>query len=211
MDAGTLKRIFEPFFTTKPVGKGTGLGLSVVHGILQAHEGVITVESEVGRGTTFALYFPGQTKDATVAEDGARKAPSGHGQKILLLDDEPSLTAVMQTLLTRLNYQVTTSNSASHALALCRENPARFDLVITDLTMPEVNGLEVARQIRGIRPDMPIILTSGFSVELSGENLMAAGVSELLKKPIGMNQLAQAIQKVLMKNDRPLPPGDQPS
>ena len=211
IDAGTLKRIFEPFFTTKPIGKGTGLGLSVVHGILQAHEGAITVESEVGRGTTFALYFPGRTKGATVAEAGAKNAPGGRGQKILLLDDERALTAVMQSLLARLNYQATTSNSARNAIGLCRENPARFDLVITDLTMPEMNGLEVARQIRAIRPDMPVILISGFSVELSREDLTAAGICESLKKPVGMNQLAEAVQGALMNNGRCLPPARQPS
>ena len=211
IEAGILERIFEPFFTTKPVGKGTGLGLSVVHGILQAHEGVITVESEVGRGTTFALYFPGRTTDATVTETGTGKVPGGHGQKILLLDDEPALATVLKTLLTRLNYQVTTSTSARHAVALCRENPAQFDLVITDLTMPELNGLEVARQIRGIRPDTPVILTSGFSVELNREDLIAAGISELLKKPVGMNQLAEAVQRVLTNNDRRPPASLPPS
>jgi PAS domain S-box-containing protein len=211
IDAGTLERIFEPFFTTKPVGKGTGLGLSVVHGILQAHEGAITVESVVGRGTTFALYFPGRTKDTALEETVAKNVPGGRGQTILLLDDEPALTTVLQSLLARLNYQVTTSNRARDAIGLCRENPARFDLVITDLTMPEMNGLEVARQIRALRPDMPVILTSGLSADLSREDLKAAGICELLKKPIGMNQLAEAVQGALINNDRRPPAATQPS
>ena len=130
---------------------------------------------------------------------GAKNAPGGRGQKILLLDDEPALTAVMQSLLARLNYQVTTSNGARDAVGLCRENPARFDLVITDLTMPEMNGLEVARQLRVIRPDLPVILTSGFSAGLNRENLLAEGICELMEKPVSMNNLAEAVQKALVK------------
>ena len=195
MDAKTMERIFEPFFTTKPVGKGTGLGLAVVHGIIQSHEGVITVESEVGRGTTFALYFPGQHEGAMPRETGREKIAAGQGQKILLLDDEFAVTAVLELLLRRLNYQVTACNNAREALEQCRQNPAQFDLAITDLTMPEMNGLEVARQLRALRPDLPIILTSGFIAELQPENLRAAGIGEFLEKPVSLASLAEAVQR----------------
>ena len=157
MDAKTLQRIFEPFFTTKPVGKGTGLGLAVVHGIVQSHHGVITVDSQVGQGTTFRLYFPGRTKNVSVTAAPENQVPEGRGQRILLVDDEPSLTLALQRLLVRLNYRVTTSNNAREAIGWCQKDSAQFDLVITDLSMPEINGLEVARQLRVLRPDLPIV------------------------------------------------------
>jgi CheY-like chemotaxis protein len=199
MDAKTLERIFEPFFTTKPVGKGTGLGLAVVLGLVQAHDGVITVESQPGLGTTFRLYFPAKMEDAAANDVAAAKLPGGRGQKILLVDDEPALTATFQRLLARLNYQVTSRNSAREAIALFRENPAHFDLVITDLTMPEINGLELTRQLRALRPDLPVLLASGFSAELNRENLHAAGVADLLEKPISMTALADVLQRTLAK------------
>ena len=199
MDAKTLERIFEPFFTTKPVGKGTGLGLAVVHGLVQAHDGTITVESQPGLGTTFCLYFPAKMEDAPAGDAAAAKLPGGRGQKILLVDDEPALTATFQRLLARLNYQVTSRNSAREAIALFRENPAHFDLVITDLTMPEMNGLELTRQLRALRPDLPVLLASGFSAELNRENLHAAGVADLLEKPISMTALADVLQRTLAK------------
>jgi CheY-like chemotaxis protein len=199
MDAKTLERIFEPFFTTKPVGKGTGLGLAVVHGIVQAHEGAITVESQPGQGTTFHLYFPAQRSAADLTEADTRQTPHGHGQKILLVDDEPALTTVFQRLLVRLNYQATSRNNARDAISLFRRNPAAFDLVITDLTMPEMNGLEVARQIHALRPDLPVILASGFSAGLDRENLRQAGICELIEKPVSMTALADAVQRTLAK------------
>jgi len=200
MDARVLAHIYEPIFTTKPVGKGTGLGLAVVHGIVQSHDGVITVESTVGKGTTFSLYFPGKTPAAISAGAVNGNFANGQSQKILLLDDEPALTEVFQSLLLRLNYQVTASNSPGEAVGLCRKNPAQFDLVITDLTMPEMNGLEVARQIHAIRPDLPVILTSGFSAALDRKTLRAAGISELLEKPVSLTVLADVMRRTLARS-----------
>ncbi len=197
MDAKTLERIFEPFFTTKPVGKGTGLGLAVVHGIVQSHHGVVTVDSQLGQGTTFRLYFPGRTKNVSSTAAPENQTPEGRGQKILLVDDEPSLTLALQRLLVRLNYRVTTSNNAREAIGWCQKDSAQFDLVITDLSMPEINGLEVARQLRILRPDLPIILASGFSADLSRENLQAAGISDLLEKPISKSVLAEVVGRAL--------------
>ncbi len=197
MDAKTLERIFEPFFTTKPVGKGTGLGLAVVHGIVQSHDGIIKVESEVGKGTTFSLYFPAQTQPPALSEAAPDKMATGHGQQILLLDDESALTTPMQRLLERLNYRVTVSNGASEAIGLFRRNPAQFDLVITDLTMPEMNGFEVARQIHAIRSNAPVILASGHTPTINAENLRKAGIFQLIEKPISMTALADAVHRAL--------------
>jgi len=200
IDAKTLERIFEPFFTTKPLGKGTGLGLSVVHGIMNSHEGVITVESWVGQGTTFRLYFPAQTQVETAAVDaGPVRHARGRGQRILLLDDETTLTSMLQKMLSRLNYQVATSNRPGEAIRLVRENPAQFDLVITDLMMPEITGLKVASQLRVIRPDLPVILVSGFSEDVNADRLQEAGICERLEKPVAMSVLAEVVQRVLLK------------
>jgi len=203
MDAKTLGRIFEPFFTTKPVGKGTGLGLATVHGIVQAHEGVITVESQVGQGTTFHLYFPAQARAETVIAAGTVAIRQGHGENILVLDDEPALTSVLQKSLRRLDYQVATSNHAGDAIRLFRENTAKFELVITDLSMPEMNGLEVARQLRALRPDLPVILVSGYSVAVDAERLRAAGICERLDKPVSLAALAEVVDRVLKQGGTP--------
>ncbi len=199
MSAKTLERIFEPFFTTKPIGQGTGLGLAVVHGIVQSHAGAITVESEVGQGTTFNLYFPAQTTADAGSEPALGLVATGQGQHILLLDDEPKLTAAFQRLLERLRYRVTSSNNPREAIAWFQENPAAFDLVITDLTMPEINGLEVARTLHALRPEVPILLLSGHAPELNREKLRAAGIGELLEKPVALPALADALQRALVK------------
>jgi PAS domain S-box-containing protein len=199
MDAKTLERIYEPFFTTKPVGKGTGLGLAVVHGIMEAHEGVITVASEVDRGTTFSLYFPGQLPVETLIETTPDQVPRGQGQRILVVDDERALTLMLEKILTRLNYQVISTNRAQEAIRLFRKNPAQYDLLITDLTMPELNGLELTRQIRAIRPDMRVIMVSGYRATLTAEALGEAGVLELLEKPISAFVLAEVVHRHLRR------------
>jgi CheY-like chemotaxis protein len=197
MDAKTLERIFEPFFTTKPTGKGTGLGLAVVHGIIQAHEGFITVESQVGQGTTFCVFFPAQAAGAAVSETTAAELPRGQGQHLLLVDDEPALTMSLRQLLSRLNYQITTSNSPREAMVLFQPDPARFDLVITDLAMPEMNGLALARQLHALRPDLPVLLTSGFTSELTPEDLREAGILEVVPKPVSLPVLGAVVQRAL--------------
>ncbi len=199
MDAQTLERIFEPFFTTKPAGLGTGLGLAVVLGIVQSHGGGLTVESTVGEGTTFRLYFP--TEDApTPANDPAPgDLPLGNSQRILLIDDEAALTDSLQKLLTRLNYRVTASNTAPDGLTTFFGNPPQFDLVITNLGMPEINGLEVARQIHAIRPQLPILLITGFAPDVRPENLAAVGICELLQKPVSLDVLAETLRRTWTK------------
>ena len=197
MNNETLERIFEPFFTTKPVGKGTGLGLAVVHGIMQSHDGVITVESQPGRGTTFGLYFPAQMGEGAAASQGMSNVPPGQGQKILVVDDEVSITNVLQKLLQLLHYQVTACNQPGAAVDLIKSKAGDYDLVITDLTMPGMNGLELARQIHGLRPRLPVLLVSGFTSTLTQENLNEAGICQLLPKPVAIADLAEALQQHL--------------
>ena len=199
MDPQTVARIFEPFFTTKPVGKGTGLGLSVVHGIVQAHDGIITVESQPGAGTTFHLYFPAQTGPAAANDTAAGKVAAGQGQHILLLDDETALTMIYKRLLERQHYHVTVCNQASDAIEAFQAHPAAFDLLITDLAMPEMNGLEVTRAFHALRPELPVILVSGHAPDLTREALDAAGIAELLEKPVSLTSLAEVVQSLLEK------------
>ena len=200
MDARTLEHIFEPFFTTKPVGKGTGLGLAVVHGIVQSHDAIITVDSTPGQGTTFTVYFPAQEKqDGPSARLESKPLPLGHGETILVVDDEVVVTTMMQRLLKRLNYTPTTINSPAEALALFTRNPDAFHIVLTDLTMPEMSGLEAARQMHAIRPGLPIILMSGFSLPVPPEALGEVGICKMLEKPVSILDLAETLQQNLAR------------
>ena len=197
MDRQTLERIFEPFFTTKPVGKGTGLGLAVVHGIIQSHDAVITVESKPGEGTTFSLYFPSQKPETTGVGPAISVLPVGRGQKILLVDDETALTTMLERMLKVLKYQPTVFNHPHEALEHFRKEPDYFDLVITDLAMPGLNGHELARQIHALRPNVPVVLFSGFAPELSRENLSTAGIREIVGKPISLPEMARTLHRTL--------------
>jgi PAS domain S-box-containing protein len=197
MDAQTLERIFEPFFTTKPLGKGTGLGLALVHGIIQSHDGIITVESQPGLGTTFQIYFPAQKQEDTDERQTINNLPLGRGERILVVDDEAPLTMMLDQLLKMLKYQPVIFNHPRAALAHFRSQPQSFDLVITDLAMPELNGLEVARQIHTLRADVPVMLVSGFAPELGRDKLAEVGIRELIGKPIALPDMAQALQRNL--------------
>ena len=170
-----------------------------MHGIVQAHDGFITVTSQPNEGSTFDLFFPAQPRVVIPPENPVNHIPRGQGQRILLLDDESALTGPFKGLLERLNYRVTACNLASEALRQFRENPAQFDLVITDLTMPEISGLEVARQIRVLRADLPVILATGYGYSLSAATLQEAGITQLLEKPLALATLAEAIQRALAR------------
>jgi len=203
MDATTLQRIFEPFFTTKPVGKGTGLGLAVVHGIVQSHDGLITVQSQPGQGTSFHLYFPAQSVPEAAASISFSDAPIGSGESILVVDDEVVITSMLQRLLKALNYQGTVCNHPAEALRLLQEPSRTFDLVLTDLTMPEMNGLELARKIRLLRPQLPIILASGYTGSLTQANIHDAGICHVLAKPVALKEMARALRANLSAQTAP--------
>jgi CheY-like chemotaxis protein len=197
MDAKIRERIFEPFFTTKPASKGSGLGLSVVHGIIKSHQGVILIESEPGRGTSVQIYLPARPVEQAKPSAPARALPHGHGERILFVDDEPIVARTTEEFLKRLGYAVTRCEQSNDALTRFRRAPGEFDLIITDLAMPGISGSELATAVREIRPDIPMLLMSGFvdpTVQLAAK---AIGISEILIKPVNPEMLAQAVAHVL--------------
>jgi PAS domain S-box-containing protein len=202
MTREVMERIFEPFFTTKAPSAGTGLGLSVVRGILKNHDAAISVYSELNRGTRFHLYFPVTNSRAHAAQP-ARKAAThrGEGERILYLDDEESLVILAKRMLERMGYQVTGFKDAEEALAAFAAAPQDFDLVLTDLSMPGMNGMEVSRQILQIRPDIPVLLATGYVRAEDVEQARAIGIREVIWKPQTIGEmgdlLAQQLQKLV--------------
>jgi CheY-like chemotaxis protein len=197
MDNETLKKIFDPFFTTKEVGTGSGLGLSLVHGIVRAHGGFITVDSKPGQGSTFDLFFPvSQEKKDRSNEKQIVTLRAGE-ERVLFVDDEETLANIGSEMLEHLGYKVTSVTSSVKALQLFRAEPQAFDLVFTDQTMPEMSGMELAAELVKIRPDIPIILCSGYSAIVSEENLKEKGIRKFIKKPLSMELLAFAAREAL--------------
>ncbi|HLO27211.1 MAG TPA: ATP-binding protein, partial [Geobacteraceae bacterium] len=201
MDRQTMERIFDPFFTTKRHTEGTGLGLSVIHGIVRNHAGAIAVESEPAKGATFKVYLPRIESTAGRMQDD-RPVPVKRGmERILLVDDEKDVAFAGGKMLERLGYDVTVQLDGREALDLFRAGPERFDLVITDQAMPGMSGTELAREMTGIRADIPVILCTGFGHDPDGafspENREAAGIRELALKPLDRAELAGTVRRVL--------------
>jgi len=196
MDEEVMKRIFEPFFTTKEVGQGTGLGLSVVYGIVKALKGSIVVESAPGAGALFRVLLPlAENGEAAPAHAGGQ-LPHGM-ERVLFIDDEEFLAELGKDLLEKLGYTVTAMTDGAEAVRFFSENPGRFDLVLTDMTMPGLSGLDIARSVLGTRPDIPIILCTGYSDNVSTEKAMAMGIRGFLMKPLARRDLASAVRRVL--------------
>jgi signal transduction histidine kinase/ActR/RegA family two-component response regulator len=189
------RRIFEPFFTTKEPGQGTGMGLSVVYGIVKDLNGIIEVESKVGRGTLFTVLFP-QAHALAPKQEHEVAAPSGK-EHILLVDDEAGFLEVTAMMLKRLGYRVTSTHDSVIAMRHFITSPEAFDLIITDQTMPDFTGIEFAQEVRCIRKNLPIILCTGHSDIVSPETAKEAGIEEFLMKPIRKKELTQAIRRVL--------------
>ncbi len=196
MDDAILNRIFDPFFTTKGPGEGTGLGLSVVYGIVQNHGGAIDVTSAPGKGTTFTVYFPLVEKVEAVREMAAGMLPGG-SERILVVDDEAILADVVHTMLKSLGYDATARTSSVEALEAFRARPNSYDLVITDMTMPNMRGDDLARELLKIRPDIPIILCTGFSEMISEEKAKILGIRRFIMKPIFKKDIARTIREIL--------------
>ncbi len=200
MDKGTMEHIFEPFFTTKAVNKGTGLGLSVVHGIITEHKGVINVESIPGKGSSFHIFLPVIDQKIIGGETGENKkklVPICNAS-VLFVDDEQAILKTMTIIFKKLGYSIRALNSPKQALEIFRQSPGDFDLVITDLTMPEMTGIDLASEIHTYRPDIPVILMTGFGKDIDNvKELEKYGICQILKKPVKIETLVSSINNVL--------------
>ncbi|GEM_PF-1470535 len=191
-----LDRIFEPYFTTKKFGEGTGMGLAIVHGIVKSHGGFINVESEPGRGAVFNVLLPVIEADIRIEDEYNVLCPTGT-ERILFVDDEKSISDAMKLMLTRLGYEVTSSTDSIDALNLFRENSGSFDVIITDLVMPKMTGLEFSKEVLGIRPDIPVILCTGYSDMVDDEMIIKSGIRHRTSKPLLISEMANIIREAL--------------
>lgn len=189
-------RVFDPFFTTKKQGEGTGLGLSVVHGVVASHEGSVAIYSEPGRGTSFMIYFPTVENEAVKAMGKNGPMPCGK-ESILFVDDEPDFINISKRMLSRLGYQVQGATSARQALDIFKSRDREFDIVITDLTMPHMTGIEFSRELIQIRPDIPIILSTGVTGALDHEEIKKTGIRGYIIKPFVVREIAETLRRVL--------------
>lgn len=196
MDSQVIKRIFEPFFTTKEPGQGTGMGLAVSYGIVKSLHGDITVESMPMKGSTFHVFLP--QADPSVQSDEAALGDIPHGTGLILfVDDDEAIVQWGRMTLRRLGYKVVGVTNSEDALTLFLDNPGRFDVVITDHTMPGITGLDLAKEFVRARPDIPIILCTGYNENASQEKAKEAGIKELLMKPLVKRDIAEAVRRVL--------------
>ncbi len=196
MHPDVMECIFDPFFTTKVVGEGTGMGLSVVHGIVKDHGGAITVQSEPGKGAIFDVFFPCIEGEVKHVSESVEAMPTGN-ERILFVEDEEDAVGMAKKLLERLGYQVESSINPVEALEAFRNQPNKYDLVITDMSMPHMTGAMLAKEMLAIRPDIPIILCTGFSEMISEDSAKAIGIREFAMKPLRIRDLARIIRKVL--------------
>jgi CheY-like chemotaxis protein len=199
MDIKTKERIFEPFFTRKEVGSGSGLGLSVVHGIISNYGGAIVVDSTPGKGSTFIIYLPKYAGDL-LETDKANKKPLKGDEHILFVDDEPEITFMGKKMLENLGYKVSISSDSLSAFEDFRLNPDKYALLVTDQNMPHITGTELASRMRAIRPDLKVIIITGYSDNLSEEVLAENGISEVILKPMILDDFSKTIRHVLDNN-----------
>lgn len=196
IDHNIVDKIYDPYFTTKESGKGTGMGLAIVYGIIQGHNGAIRVISKPGVGTAFHVFIPISSEQLEKQEESSGEIVQGN-ERILLVDDDTGLLFMAKTLLERIGYTVTTQSSAPDAFADFCISPDEYDLVITDQTMPSMTGLELAEKIFLVRPEIPIILSTGYSPAVSREKVLAMGIKELAFKPLAFDKLSQLVRQVL--------------
>ncbi|MBU4216942.1 response regulator [Candidatus Parcubacteria bacterium] len=196
MDSRVKERIFDPYFTTRGAGKGTGMGLAIVHGIVATYGGFVTVDSELGKGSTFNVFIPLWCGEEVKCQKVDELIILG-SEKILLVDDEPQIADVCAMGLRLLGYDVISTTSSLEALKIFEDSPDSFDLILTDQTMPELTGAQLADKIINIRPDIPIIMCTGYSSIMSPEVARGLGVKEFILKPVKMSDLSIIIKKVL--------------
>ncbi len=191
-----LNRIFDPYFTTKAFGKGTGMGLAVVHGIVKAHGGMIQVKSEPGQGSTFEVFFPATEQAPALKIQDDASIPEGT-ERILFVDDEDLIADLNHSILERLGYQVTSTTRSTEALEIFRNKPNQFDLVITDMSMPKMTGDQLIKELLKIRPDIPILLCTGYSERITEEKAQELGIRAYAQKPLELKKLAKTVRSVL--------------
>jgi len=196
----TAGRIFEPFFTTRQVGQGTGLGLSVVHGIMQSHQGGIDVQTEMGRGSTFHLYFPACDQPIAPPAHETAQPPEieGHGKRIIYVDDDQALVFLVERVLRRKGFSVTSFTEPLQAQAALAADPQAFDLMVTDYNMPGYSGIDLLRAVKAIRPELPVALASGYVTPEMEQQAFEAGANALVYKPNDVNELCETVQRLLL-------------
>jgi NO-binding membrane sensor protein with MHYT domain/nitrogen-specific signal transduction histidine kinase/CheY-like chemotaxis protein len=197
-----LERMFDPFFTTKRVGDGTGLGLAVVQGIVADFGGAVDVTTQVGVGTTFTIWLPAADSMPRLLVKPAGEVPRGHGERVMIVDDERALVALAEETLAELGYEPVVFDSSVAALQAFRADPKRFDLVLTDEMMPDLTGTELARELRQLRPDISIILMSGYSGMHLSERAQAAGIIHVCRKPLVRRDIAEPVARALHARDQ---------
>jgi two-component system cell cycle sensor histidine kinase/response regulator CckA len=205
MDPAIVERIFEPFFTTKPVGQGTGLGLSVVHGIMHAHAGLVEVASRIGQGSSFTVLFPvAETPLALPASTPVQRVSAqGAGQRVMYVDDDEALVFLINRVLKRKGYQVLTFTDPRLAIAALRADPMQIDLLVTDYNMPGYSGVDLLRDVKAVRPGLPVALASGYVTPDIEQAALAAGARALIHKPNDVDELCDTVQRLLLQTKEP--------
>ena len=191
-----LDRIFDPYFPTKAIGKGTGMGLAVVHGIVKSHGGTITVKSQIAKGTTFSILLPVIEEKPLPEAEPLGELPTGN-ERILFVDDDASMVNVVRYRLERMGYQVDARTSSVDALEVFRNHSSQFDLVISDMTMPQMTGDQLVKEILKVRPDIPTILCTGFSEKIDEEKAKKIGFHKYIEKPFDRRNLAMLVRQTL--------------
>jgi len=191
-----IDRIFDPYFTTKDVGKGSGIGLAVVHGIVESHNGCITVESKQGKGSSFVVYLPLIDEEPEKDTPLPVELPTGT-EKVLLVDDEKFILDMTEDILVRLGYTVSKFQQPIEALSVFREDPEAFDIVISDMTMPKMTGKTLAKELITLSCDIPIIICTGYSELIDGKSAKELNISAVIMKPIRVAELARIVRDVL--------------